>query len=111
MIRRPPRSTRTDTLFPYTTLFRSLGLARRDELVDHNLRTIDEIAELGFPDGQGVGLGRRIAVFKSQHGLFGQHRVDDRERRLSVGYDLQRDVGAVVPAHALVVVQDLMTVR
>src|SRR3546814_3934883 len=28
MIRRPPRSTRTDTLFPYTTLFRSLH--RRD---------------------------------------------------------------------------------
>src|SRR3546814_19164494 len=26
MIRRPPRSTRTDTLFPYTTLFRSLGI-------------------------------------------------------------------------------------
>src|SRR3546814_12793524 len=25
MIRRPPRSTRTDTLFPYTTLFRSNG--------------------------------------------------------------------------------------
>src|SRR3546814_2669024 len=32
MIRRPPRSTRTDTLFPYTTLFRSLldGLGRRN---------------------------------------------------------------------------------
>src|SRR3546814_10918314 len=28
MIRRPPRSTRTDTLFPYTTLFRSLWLVR-----------------------------------------------------------------------------------
>src|SRR3546814_6651313 len=27
MIRRPPRSTRTDTLFPYTTLFRSAGKA------------------------------------------------------------------------------------
>src|SRR3546814_6169797 len=27
MIRRPPRSTRTDTLFPYTTLFRSPGTA------------------------------------------------------------------------------------
>src|SRR3546814_1402413 len=26
MIRRPPRSTRTDTLFPYTTLFRSLEM-------------------------------------------------------------------------------------
>src|SRR3546814_1989462 len=29
MIRRPPRSTRTDTLFPYTTLFRSLEVAER----------------------------------------------------------------------------------
>src|SRR3546814_8380154 len=29
MIRRPPRSTRTDTLFPYTTLFRSPHHARR----------------------------------------------------------------------------------
>src|SRR3546814_8909716 len=28
MIRRPPRSTRTDTLFPYTTLFRAIGLGR-----------------------------------------------------------------------------------
>src|SRR3546814_6141116 len=30
MIRRPPRSTRTDTLFPYTTLFRSPEVARND---------------------------------------------------------------------------------
>src|SRR3546814_1614656 len=29
MIRRPPRSTRTDTLFPYTTLFRSVVLDRK----------------------------------------------------------------------------------
>src|SRR3546814_5176445 len=29
MIRRPPRSTRTDTLFPYTTLFRSKPFAHR----------------------------------------------------------------------------------
>src|SRR3546814_9649888 len=29
MIRRPPRSTRTDTLFPYTTLFRSLACAAK----------------------------------------------------------------------------------
>src|SRR3546814_14187998 len=28
MRRRPPRSTRTDTLFPYTTLFRSLGYGK-----------------------------------------------------------------------------------
>src|SRR3546814_18489358 len=31
MIRRPPRSTRTDTLFPYTTLFRSHEPARDDQ--------------------------------------------------------------------------------
>src|SRR3546814_11140932 len=31
MIRRPPRSTRTDTLFPYTTLFRSAGEAHWNE--------------------------------------------------------------------------------
>src|SRR3546814_1321907 len=29
MVRRPPRSTRTDTLFPYTTLFRSQSFATR----------------------------------------------------------------------------------
>src|SRR3546814_1558806 len=33
MIRRPPRSTRTDTLFPYTTLFRSrIGLLLHEEV-------------------------------------------------------------------------------
>src|SRR3546814_6887411 len=37
MIRRPPRSTRTDTLFPYTTLFRS---GARQRLVIHH-RQID----------------------------------------------------------------------
>src|SRR3546814_8970097 len=34
MIRRPPRSTRTDTLFPYTTLFRSGGRAGAHAAVD-----------------------------------------------------------------------------
>src|SRR3546814_4576111 len=46
MIRRPPRSTRTDTLFPYTTLFRSeiLVLDEADQMLDlgfiHALRRI-----------------------------------------------------------------------
>src|SRR3546814_17009648 len=40
MIRRPPRSTRTDTLFPYTTLFRSMQPAgrRRDEVGEAAVR-------------------------------------------------------------------------
>src|SRR3546814_21190324 len=37
MIRRPPRSTRTDTLFPYTTLFRSIGAPRQTELAQRLL--------------------------------------------------------------------------
>src|SRR3546814_3163889 len=38
MIRRPPRSTRTDTLFPYTTLFRSRGGPRpRQERGQHHV--------------------------------------------------------------------------
>src|SRR3546814_13792338 len=41
MIRRPPRSTRTDTLFPYTTLFRS----RADGLVAHRVDRADVVDE------------------------------------------------------------------
>src|SRR3546814_3920977 len=37
MIRRPPRSTRTDTLFPYTTLFRS---APRGQVQPHQIRAV-----------------------------------------------------------------------
>src|SRR3546814_8966919 len=39
MIRRPPRSTRTDTLFPYTTLFRS-GSGGKGSSRDSNQRSI-----------------------------------------------------------------------
>src|SRR3546814_13546876 len=43
MIRRPPRSTRTDTLFPYTTLFRSLEhLRRAAELQAVHARHLDD---------------------------------------------------------------------
>src|SRR3546814_15653561 len=39
MIRRPPRSTRTDTLFPYTTLFRSAFARRQRQPVAAALRS------------------------------------------------------------------------
>src|SRR3546814_5650704 len=38
MIRRPPRSTRTDTRFPYTTLFRSRADRERVVIVEHALQ-------------------------------------------------------------------------
>src|SRR3546814_14773272 len=56
MIRRPPRSTRTDTLFPYTTLFRSSltfvhGQGNADQLAAHL------IGGSGFHvEGDGPGL-------------------------------------------------------
>src|SRR3546814_19958826 len=46
MIRRPPRSTRTDTLFPYTTLFRSRVQRSHRLLVDHGDLVAAELAQL-----------------------------------------------------------------
>src|SRR3546814_12481406 len=48
MIRRPPRPTRTDTLFPYTTLFRSLCSAIRRLRIVHS-RIADRLARAGLP--------------------------------------------------------------
>src|SRR3546814_6467511 len=52
MIRRPPRSTRTDTLFPYTTLFRS---------AHHHMPG----AHVGAPDYR-----RHAPAFDRMHGVF-----------------------------------------
>src|SRR3546814_8627514 len=46
MIRRPPRSTRTDTLFPYTTLFRSDKQAWRVRIGPYATRADAEIARV-----------------------------------------------------------------
>src|SRR3546814_11121822 len=45
MIRRPPRSKRPDTLFPYTTLFRSIGQEIRGDITRIDERDDPEIAE------------------------------------------------------------------
>src|SRR3546814_5430104 len=54
MRRRPPRSTRTDTLFPSTTLFRSLRYFGIEVVLDHPERRFGHprlAAELGAPRG------------------------------------------------------------
>src|SRR3546814_13025604 len=58
MIRRPPRSTRTDTLFPYTTLFRSLGHHDDDRLFRSHPRRL-----LAGPAERIGGLDRRDHAF------------------------------------------------
>src|SRR3546814_17188440 len=62
MIRRPPRSTRTDTLFPYTTLFRSpggrVGLRNQRALPDPFGAEAPESSGCGFPESfTGLGVG------------------------------------------------------
>src|SRR3546814_18565410 len=57
MIRRPPRSTRTDTLFPYTTLFRSRWwLTQELELVRPRI-----IVALGATAGRAL-LGKAVTI-------------------------------------------------
>src|SRR3546814_19016075 len=53
MMRRPPRSTRTDTLFPYTTLFRSLD---RTITASFKGRQWDGNVELGYDVLAGSGV-------------------------------------------------------
>src|SRR3546814_11321194 len=69
MIRRPPRSTRTDTLFPYTTLFRSLRTAERRNA---------SAAALGSANPyQGRGSARRLHARSSfPHGVGRDIRAD-----------------------------------
>src|SRR3546814_7970633 len=62
MIRLPPRSTRTDTLFPYTTLFRS-----------HDLHTLRHRQMRDLPVGRAAGEGI-LAAFEAE-------QQSDRARR------------------------------
>src|SRR3546814_13337347 len=84
MIRRPPRSTRTDTLFPYTTLFRSgwclssLQTGRQamwsmlDKVTNFRpLGTIDQIIGPGSNnDLMGFGFGTHECFQHLRHGMF-----------------------------------------
>src|SRR3546814_18098698 len=49
MIRRPPRSTRTDTLFPYTTLFRSVATLSTFSFPTQTTRPSFKLSRYSFP--------------------------------------------------------------
>src|SRR3546814_7749184 len=96
MLRRPPRSTRTDTLFPYTTLFRSRGGADRVPVgkfdlyaaEDQQLWHLLQGAAREHLDGVGSG-GRRADAAASQfpflldHGFQGISVADRKSTRLN----------------------------
>src|SRR3546814_13289438 len=86
MIRRPPRSTRTDTLFPYTTLFRSivtgfatyaLVIASPAVFLTLALRWFSEPAPAPAPwFGSGPMRWRQVtATEASRHRLYGPYGI------------------------------------
>src|SRR3546814_11194763 len=82
MIRRPPRSTRTDTLFPYTPLFRSLGIAAKRDSGEHAR------PQPAVPIGQLDPHGERAAV-----GLRGRQDRDHPAGEALAGEARQRGSG------------------
>src|SRR3546814_4675358 len=62
MIRLPPRSTRTDTLFPYTTLFRSIRAAATALFTPAITQVESEHAWLGIDIGQQIRQMPLVAV-------------------------------------------------
>src|SRR3546814_16127666 len=102
MIRRPPRSTRTDTLFPYTTPFRSIGAARDAEATFDAILGVNVGAEqMAYADrfeevvvvlaldplGADQFLGREHITFGKTHERIGGEAVR------FVGFDVLREIG------------------
>src|SRR3546814_6885233 len=97
MIRRPPRSTRTDTLFPYTTLFRSdddaLGLQgaqpRRQHLGGDLGDVVAQLAEAARTAAEVPDDVRCPGAAEHRHA--GAERAGVRRLGAAVLADLQRD--------------------
>src|SRR3546814_2451222 len=83
MIRRPPRSTLTDTLFPYPTLFRPPGLTPLGEEIPIALIVAEQAGGLAEHRVSDVVRGHRIAV--EMHA-----NLSRRERRVRVVNQLGR---------------------
>src|SRR3546814_9506184 len=92
MIRRPPRSTRTDTLFPYTTLFRSVqemfGLTRHPSVGEP---PVPLVLALTSPAHRPIQTTRDIAGFwggswhdvaREMRGRYPKHRSEEHTSEL-----------------------------
>src|SRR3546814_12407769 len=124
MIRRPPRSTRTDTLFPYTTLFRSLNLGGKGAVDQQSHRPVPKrkvarITLAADPESLPQQIGGKFALLfhgfqdaRAQH--FEQTWDDDHDSRahfLDIGCQLFEALGIYIsvanyrgeklPAHRL----------
>src|SRR3546814_5526848 len=88
MIRRPPRSTRTDTLFPYTTLFRSAGSAKRRGMAMFPVGLAVRPRHFRRASRRGPRIGREGATGKSR--LQACHDSDRSEEHTSELQSLMR---------------------
>src|SRR3546814_8085077 len=94
MIRRPPRSTRTDTLFPYTTLFRSHRLIGLSTHADGDVAgkllsdgiTADGIGyrRLIFPNDEIAWIRRLLVILHARRPR--KSVIDEQEAALSIGH-------------------------
>src|SRR3546814_11055128 len=82
MIRRPPRSTRTDTLFPYTTLFRSFACNSRNAATVASGCTIDYLAP-GF-EGDVLTAHAQEYSLAGRTGVYDVHVTNQDGKRIAI---------------------------
>src|SRR3546814_5207100 len=88
MIRRPPRSTRTDTLFPYTTLFRSHRSGAEPQPVHPGGRREMGSADAPLPR---VGTGHQVALLSTleidpARGLRSEEHTSELQSLMRISY-------------------------
>src|SRR3546814_18139026 len=99
MIRRPPRSTRTDTLFPYTTLFRSIvGIEKEIEL---------RLVEVALVGNAGRGFDA-VGVIEQHAEIADAADAGFRADRRLAGFDARIAEGALLRLSRLPAVLDLL---
>src|SRR3546814_1629591 len=90
MIRRPPRSTRTDTLFPYTTLFRScIRVKFGPAFLDFRIMTL-EVFDIESLDLEARGIARREGKVVFVDGALPGEKVLARIVRQKPSFDTAR---------------------
>src|SRR3546814_10217176 len=90
MIRRPPRSTRTDTLFPYTTLFRSVlrrqarlherGRPDRHPVVGHQCGQVDEQPQADHRDRSEEHTSELQSLMRISYAVFCLKKKNNKQR-------------------------------
>src|SRR3546814_18581868 len=88
MIRRPPRSTRTDTLFPYTTLFRSVAARRDLDAIALRLQVGDLGQRMRTGPDDRNDLATLLVFQRVEHALRGCREVGGLSRGVFLEIDL-----------------------